>query len=330
MKFFAVPYALIVVAALATARPSSAQHILFEEDFEAGFDRWSTTGLWHEAEESGTCSGPAAPFASPSHAMRFGYHDQCKFDGAGDLTTIEAVHIPSWAETAHLSFWSWEDAECDSCKWDWRFVYVSDDAGVTWTKVGEGTQTEVWYLITIDLAPYLGRDVLVRFHFDSVDATDNFYPGWFVDDVRIEAPDCVEPTNLCVTAPNSFGPGAVIGGRGSTSISANYFKVTSQGAPPGQFGLFYYGSQQVELPFGDGWRCVGAGTTGTFRLNPPVQIDATGFAYHLLDFTQPPLSSGPGKIEPGVSWYFQFWYRDPSFGGAGFNLSDALAAIFCP
>ena len=27
---------------------------------------------------------------------------------------------------------------------------------------------------------------------------------------------------------------------------------------------------------------------------------------------------------------FQFWYRNPSAGGAGFNLSDGLRVTFCP
>lgn len=27
--------------------------------------------------------------------------------------------------------------------------------------------------------------------------------------------------------------------------------------------------------------------------------------------------------------HFQFWYRDPLAGGAGFNLSSALSITFC-
>jgi hypothetical protein len=33
-------------------------------------------------------------------------------------------------------------------------------------------------------------------------------------------------------------------------------------------------------------------------------------------------------FQPGTSWNFQFWYRNPAGGGAGFNLSDALHVDF--
>jgi hypothetical protein len=36
------------------------------------------------------------------------------------------------------------------------------------------------------------------------------------------------------------------------------------------------------------------------------------------------------NIQPGTSWNFQFWYRDPAGGGAGFNLSDAVMIPFRP
>jgi len=32
----------------------------------------------------------------------------------------------------------------------------------------------------------------------------------------------------------------------------------------------------------------------------------------------------------GDTKFFQFWYRNPAGGGAGFNLSDSLAVPFCP
>ena len=83
---------------------------------------------------------------------------------------------------------------------------------------------------------------------------------------------------------------------------------------------------EIQIPFGDGFRCVGG---NIFRLNPPQLIDSNGESSRLVDFTQPPAGSGAGKIEPGSTWKFQHWYRDPGFGSSGFNLSDALRATFC-
>ena len=97
--------------------------------------------------------------------------------------------------------------------------------------------------------------------------------------------------------------------------------------PVGQFGIFYYGPEPVSLPFGNGVRCVGAGSVGTFRL-PPIQIDTFGFVQQAVDINNPPQPNG--QISAGDTWYFQFWYRDPNGGGSGFNLTDGLEVTFCP
>ncbi len=324
---------LPVLFALLLSPRARAQQVIFFDDFENGLGQWTTTGIWNEEAESDPCGAQVAPFPSSSRAAWYGRPATCSFDfetQASTLTLTTPVEIPIWADEVELSFWSYEEAECDSCGWDWRFVYVSPDAGQSWYHVGQGTVQHTWYEKTIDLSPYWGQSILLRFEFDPVDTRLNDFLGWFIDDVSIRAEGCVDPTNYCATSPNSAGAGAVISGRGVPSIGQNYFKVSADGAPAGQFGLFYYGSVPMSAPFGDGLRCVGAGTTGTFRLNPPVVIDPTGFAYRLLDFTQPPEGSGPGKIDPGSTWYFQFWYRDPAFGGSGFNLSDGLSVVFCP
>lgn len=79
------------------------------------------------------------------------------------------------------------------------------------------------------------------------------------------------------------------------------------------------------LAFGEGLRCVKG---GVIRINPAIQTDAAGAAALALDLTQPPTSSG--EITAGSTWNFQFWYRDPSGGPEGFNLSDGLMVTFCP
>ncbi len=142
--------------------------------------------------------------------------------------------------------------------------------------------------------------------------------------------DCLTPTSYCQTAPNSVGGGALIYSTGSPSVVANDLVLEVTGATPSQFGIFYYGSTQIQIPFGDGFRCVGAGSTGTFRL-PIITTDAFGDASFPLDVNDPPAAAGPGAVVAGADWNFQFWYRDPAGpGGSGFNFSDGLAVGFCP
>jgi hypothetical protein len=126
------------------------------------------------------------------------------------------------------------------------------------------------------------------------------------------------------------GAGARICSFGSTSLAANDFELAAASAPAGKSALFYYGPTQIQVPFGNGYRCVGNGALGVFRLGPPSLTSSEGAALRPVDFTQPPASGGGGAITAGSTWNFQLWYRDPAAGGAGVNLSDALRATFVP
>ena len=133
--------------------------------------------------------------------------------------------------------------------------------------------------------------------------------------------------NYCEGLINSTGARGKIGWSGSTSHSANSLVLTTSECPSNQFGLFFYGSNQVRIPFGNGLRCVGG---GVFRLNPPQLTNSFGDISLNVDFNAAPMSFGAGLVVPGSRWNFQFWYRDPSAGGATFNLSDALTVPICP
>ena len=152
-------------------------------------------------------------------------------------------------------------------------------------------------------------------------------PGRY-DGLDVVRMDLVE--SYCATSPNTVGVGAVLSSSGSTSHSQNAFQLSVSGAVPNQFGLFYYGRSQISVPFGNGTRCVGGGGIGVFRLSPPATCDAAGDLTRALDLTQSPASAGPGRIDPGTAWNFQFWYRDPSASPSTFNLSDALRVHFTP
>ena len=86
-----------------------------------------------------------------------------------------------------------------------------------------------------------------------------------------------------------------MGYSGSASYFANDLVLECYGAVPNQFGIFYYGPNQIQVPFGDGFRCVGAGLLGTYRL-PVQQADSFGDVYCPLDFNSPPASGGGGLI----------------------------------
>jgi hypothetical protein len=108
------------------------------------------------------------------------------------------------------------------------------------------------------------------------------------------------------------------------SVAANDMLLTSSGVPAGQFGIFFYGAGRVQLTFGNGFRCVGAGSI--YRL-PLGQSNGSGVQTFALDLNNLP---NGGDIAAAELWNFQHWFRDPMGGGAKFNLSDGLAIQFCP
>lgn len=126
-------------------------------------------------------------------------------------------------------------------------------------------------------------------------------------------------TNYCVVSPNSQGAGSMISASGSAVVSQNDFTLSADGLVPNSFGLFFYGPNEINAPFGEGRRCVGGATQ---RLFPLVQANTQGISSRMVDLT---LSPSSGNFVPSSTWKFQLWYRDGAGGPAGFNLSDGLS-----
>ena len=147
---------------------------------------------------------------------------------------------------------------------------------------------------------------------------------------RLEEACPATTTTYCTASPNSTGGAAFINASGTPSVSQNNLTLEVAGAVGAQFGLFYYGANQINLAFGNGVRCVGAGGIGIFRLGPPAQTDAFGDLTRHWDLTQTPSNAGSGAVSAGDTWNVQFWYRDPaSTQGSSFNLSNAIEISWC-
>lgn len=146
--------------------------------------------------------------------------------------------------------------------------------------------------------------------------------SWRTRIARIDIGCLGVPQNYCTGAPNSAGTGASMSTSGSTSILTNDLVLTATGCPANQFGVFFYGPNQTQVVLGDGFRCVGG---SLYRL-PAVSTDVLGIGSYALNHGNLPLG---GDIATGSTWNFQFWFRDPPFGGAGYNTSDAIQITFC-
>ena len=103
----------------------------------------------------------------------------------------------SGVDSATLNYWAWYDIESD---WDYAYVEISEDGGDTWhiletpysatdnpsgNAYGPGYTgaSEGWLEESIDLTPYAGQEVLLRFEYVTDDAVNR--PGFTVDDISI-------------------------------------------------------------------------------------------------------------------------------------------------
>lgn len=127
-------------------------------------------------------------------------------------------------------------------------------------------------------------------------------------------------------SPNSFGPGATLVARGSSSLALAALTFELHAAPPGELALFFYGTAATQKPFGDGFLLVARSPTR--RLGSGI-VDAHGRVDLAVDFDAVGSSSLP--FVAGTTRCFQAWVSDPGGpGGHGFNLSTAVAVTFVP
>ena len=317
-------------------------------------------GLWHVGS---VCSPPGQ--CGAGGFAYYGREPECDYDlgsTAGEYR-LDGIDLPP-ASAITLEYCSFYEGEggCDFDTFDNAILRLVDEGGVVhvleW--VSCGPSDVVWEQRQVDLTAFAGQTVHLRFYFSTRDEASNDWFGWAIDDVRITAlppgldPDCdgdglldeceigADPdldydangvldsceclvTNYCATSPNSVGTGALMGWSGAPSLGAGTFELRAQSLPPGQFGLFFFGfaERTPPLPFGEGLRCV---QSPIFRLWPVAQSSGAGTVARLVDFGSPPAS----LVDAGEAVFFQFWYRDPCSGCAGWNLTDGLRALFCP
>jgi len=115
---------------------------------------------------------------------------------------------------------------------------------------------------------------------------------------------------------------------GLASATSDTLTFSAYGIANGQFGVLFMGGGQASLPFGAGLRCVVPGGQGVHRF-PVGQADFFGEIRidQIVSYSQG--FSGSGRIQPGSSWNFQFWYRDPQGPcSSTFNLTNAIPVDF--
>ncbi len=136
-----------------------------------------------------------------------------------------------------------------------------------------------------------------------------------------------EISTYCFSTMNSTGGPAHIGWAGSGSLSSQDLSLIATELPPHQFGIFFYGAQEHFAILGDGVLCA---KPPLYRIGGAQPSGPDGTVTLPLDYGSHPMSGGPGQVTSSSTWYFQFWFRDPTYGPAGSNTTDGLEVTFCP
>jgi hypothetical protein len=80
--------------------------------------------------------------------------------------------------------------EVDHSSWDQKWVQISADGGPFQNLLQvTGGPMSAWHQVYVDLSPYAGNTVRIRYHFDTIDSLSNNFRGWYLDDVRVDASD---------------------------------------------------------------------------------------------------------------------------------------------
>ncbi|MCP3914267.1 MAG: hypothetical protein GY711_01790 [bacterium] len=133
---------------------------------------------------------------------------------------------------------------------------------------------------------------------------------------------------------NNTGGGGLLFAQGSSVHPADDLVLTTVGVPANNFGYYFMGGSQFTPPLAiqNGMVCVSAGALGLYRW--PVQTSGPAGVISMGPgiVAQSAVNFGPpGTINPGFTWNFQCWYRDPAGPcGANSNYSNAMSVLFLP
>jgi subtilisin family serine protease len=145
-------------------------------------------GLWHLSTGRGNQPGHSADdslyFGAGEGVDGGGNYDVGHTAGRITSPVIDLTGIGA-AELSFNYFLASEGGD----PWDSARVLISQDGGVfepVASNVSELVDpTTGWTNATVDLTPYTGSNIEIRFDFDTIDPVSNTFEGWYVDDIIV-------------------------------------------------------------------------------------------------------------------------------------------------
>lgn len=178
---------------------------LFFEDFETGEKGWKViNGEW---EIGSPIVGPSSAYSGTSCAgtnLRGDYLDDAVTRLVSPTISLPPLSRRTDRIRMHFRHWYAMEEDCD-----FGYVQMSTDNGKTWSILGDSVTGvgEAWYVRSIDLTSYSGRDINIAFYFTSDGS--NTDSGWYIDDILIEYLDSIatESLEIIVASNGQFAMG---------------------------------------------------------------------------------------------------------------------------
>ncbi len=200
----------------------AAVQVPFNDHMELGSNGWTGTGLWHLGADLVNPANHAWIF---NNGTDYGEGQL----SSGDLTSAP-ISLPA-GTSQYLRFAYFYNTEAKTAFWDERWVQVSVNGGsfANLLQLSDDASNEWLHSSYINLTPYAGSTIRLRFHFNSIDGLHNSgLSGWMIDDVTIDS-----------TPPPSNCADTVIHNSLSTALPVNYGNtVLADLCPPGDVDFY--------------------------------------------------------------------------------------------
>ncbi|NJD78754.1 MAG: hypothetical protein FIB08_16955 [Candidatus Methanoperedens sp.] len=150
---------------------------IYYYDVEAGFNGWNASGLWHITNNR---------YYSPGHSLWYGNEENKNYDtgleNSGELIS-PLINLTN-TRKPFLYFNSWYQTRSDDI-YDKKLVLISE-ANSSWIELNEvNHEQKIWIRETIDLSGYAGKEIRIKFFFNTIDNNYNKHEGWYIDDIII-------------------------------------------------------------------------------------------------------------------------------------------------
>jgi hypothetical protein len=172
---------------------------------ESGANGWSSTGLWHQ--EATSCS---PNYRSPSTSWYYGQSATCNYDtGATNSGTLTS---PTISADYYSNLYHWFRRQTEgSLILDSSHIQVSENGGPMTNEYQILNNDNLWHHLRAGISSHSGNNIQLGFFFNTVNAANNNYLGWMIDDVEvwgcniygtspIEALAYARPTPVCETS----------------------------------------------------------------------------------------------------------------------------------